>query len=765
MTTQKNTKINFDTKSQLAKLIATENITIQHNNVKTASFDTVNRILTLPIFKVESGDVYDMLIAHECSHALYTPTDGWKSICDDNELRSYVNVLEDTRIDKLIQKKYPGVVKNYLNGFDIMEKQGFFGTKGKDINTDFMLIDKVNLRSKSSNRLPFIFSKEDQKWLQLVDDLKTFDDVVELAKNMLNWQKKRIESLKKLPDFDSHPITKNYDLNGEEDFIDSDNESQDTMDNNNSNDDAGEEQENSGDKNNESGDDQDDDNEANTFNSNGAGGKAGTDKDKLVAVTEKIFEEEKQKLTDDSTSFNYFNLPEAKLKNVIVSSKDWVNTWKKYQFADTRGDYRKEYINWLKDDYKKFKNDNKKTVMYLVKEFEMKKSATAYKRASTDKTGVIDPLKLKDYKFSDDIFKRLTIVPNEKNHGMMMLLDWSGSMCDVLQNTIEQLMNLVWFCQKINIPYEVYLFTSEMHGSDYSKEKYTYDDKGDKINITSPSWNYKHGDGLFGDFNLINIASHKMKKTELDESLTYLYHAGQYYNERYTRDWRNNYETYKGDRFSIPNEYSLGTTPLNEALVVMNKLVPLYKKKYNIEKMTFITLTDGASNSNYGCDVINNDGTTLRVKSNRSSSNPVITIGRKQYKSEDRFYGRMTNMLLNVLQQEHGINTIGFYVVKRLARTYDLESYIGDYKDWNHKQELIAKLKKSFTKEKMADVKKDGYNRYFILNGKTMAVENTDLTNVNSDMKASKIKAIFSKSMKGRIASRSLLNKFIEEVA
>ena len=313
----------------------------------------------------------------------------------------------------------------------------------------------------------------------------------------------------------------------------------------------------------------------------------------------------------------------------------------------------------------------------------------------------------------------------------MMLLDWSGSMCDVLQNTIEQLMNLVWFCQKINIPYEVYLFTSEMHGSDYSKEKYTYDDKGDKINITSPSWNYKHGDGMFGDFNLINIASHKMKKTELDESLTYLHHAGQYYNERYTRDWRNNTETYKGDRFSIPNEFSLGTTPLNEALVVMNKLVPLYKKKYNIEKMTFITLTDGASNSNYGCDVINNDGTTLRVKSNRSSFNPVITIGRKQYKSEDRFYGRMTNMLLNVLQKEHGINTIGFYVVKRLARTWDLESYIGDYKDWNHKQELIAKIKKSFTKEKMADVKKDGYNRYFILNGKTMAVENTDLTNVS----------------------------------
>jgi len=32
--------INLDSKSILAKLIATENIQVQHNKVKTASFDT-----------------------------------------------------------------------------------------------------------------------------------------------------------------------------------------------------------------------------------------------------------------------------------------------------------------------------------------------------------------------------------------------------------------------------------------------------------------------------------------------------------------------------------------------------------------------------------------------------------------------------------------------------------------------------------------------------------------------------------------------------
>jgi len=219
MDTQKQSNINFDIKSQLAKLIATENIEVQHNKVKTASFDTLNRILTLPLFKQQSGDVYDMLIAHECAHALWTPTDGWAKLKDDNELRSYVNVIEDCRIDKMIQKKYPGVVKNYINGFEILDKQNFFGIKDKDINKDLMLIDKINLFYKSSKRLPIHFSFVDKKWLGKIDNLKSFDDVVDLAKSLLNWQKKQVEQMKKLPDFDNHSISKIYKLNDDDGYM------------------------------------------------------------------------------------------------------------------------------------------------------------------------------------------------------------------------------------------------------------------------------------------------------------------------------------------------------------------------------------------------------------------------------------------------------------------------------------------------------------------------------------------------------------------
>ena len=74
--------------SELLEIIPNEHLSFLEGFDETASFDTLNRILTLPLFKQQSGDVYDMLIAHECAHALWTPSDGWKSIADDKELRT-----------------------------------------------------------------------------------------------------------------------------------------------------------------------------------------------------------------------------------------------------------------------------------------------------------------------------------------------------------------------------------------------------------------------------------------------------------------------------------------------------------------------------------------------------------------------------------------------------------------------------------------------------------------------------------------------------
>ena len=297
--------LNIDTKSQLAKLIATENITVQQNNVKTASFDVVNRILTLPIFKTDSKDVTDMLVAHECAHALYTPSNGWKKIADDDELRSYVNVLEDCRIDKKIQKKYPGVVTNYINGFEILNRQNFFGLKDKDYNKDLMLIDKINVFYKSSKKLQFAFSNTDNLWLKQVDSLKSFSDVIKLAKKMLEWQKKEINKLKKLPDFDNHILVENYNLNNaENDSKDSKDGEGDEGDDSNE---EGKDKQEAPDGKSESESNQDkpavgDKTAKDDKNSNGSGAVGAGGDVALGSITNNWFEGHKEKLLDQSKS-------------------------------------------------------------------------------------------------------------------------------------------------------------------------------------------------------------------------------------------------------------------------------------------------------------------------------------------------------------------------------------------------------------------------------------------------------------------------------
>ena len=287
------------------------------------------------------------------------------------------------------------------------------------------------------------------------------------------------------------------------------------------------------------------------------------------------------------------------------------------------------YYQELKKDFTKHKNEMKKTVMYLVKEFEMKKSATAYKRALTDKTGIIDPLKLKNYKFSDDIFKRLTILPNEKNHGMMMLLDWSGSMQDCLMKTVDQLLNLVWFCQKIRIPYDVYFFTSERGYSETEKQAFS--------NVI--------GEWKLDTFNLVNCVSHRMNKKQCDLALKTLYHMGAYFDNRYTRNWRNNQDAddyAKHDSYGIPSQYYLGNTPLNESLIYLDKLIPMFKKKYGIEKLTFITLTDGAGNYPRG-DIIGSTKSQYDDSEYRKTN--VYQIGKTKFVGRNNITEQFTVFL------------------------------------------------------------------------------------------------------------------------
>jgi hypothetical protein len=746
-------KVNIESKSQLAKLFATENLSVEHNNVKTASFDLENRIVTLPIFKKPSGDVYDMLTAHECSHALHTPMKAWSKL-EDPKYRAYVNVIEDTRIDKLIQKKYPGIVRNYVNAFEILTKDNFFGLKDKNINTDLMLIDKINMYYKSSKKLQFKFTKEEQSWVDKIDNIKTFTDVLKIAKQLYGYQEKQLEQLSKLPDFDNHPLAKNYKLDKNGKKIQVQNSEKDNGNNFESSLPEPKDSENKDSK------------DSNVGNPYGAGGDNVSVDTALDCITDKSFEQSVDKLLDKTKTYRYATIPEPNLKNALVSYDEFLkdmrdnnNNHFKKPLNDNMSNHDQyiKYWNWIKQDFLKFKKDSSKTVMYLVKEFEMKKAATAYKRATTDKTGVIDSLKLKNYKFSDDIFKRLTVLPNSKNHGMIMLLDWSGSMCDIMNKTVHQLCNLVWFCQKINIPFEVYLFKDVQNKKEDTKEYFKL----------------KNGNMFAEKSQLVNVASHRMKKTILHESLLHLYSMANYFNRNYSYSYDNIAE--KGYAIPVDQNYHLTSTPLNEAIIMCNKLIPLFQAKYKVEKLSFITLTDGESNSEISSYTVDNSKAYNKSTGGRYDAQTIIKDGKKTYTTPTSYEGRhynssrtaFTSSLLKILQSKYNVTTIGFYLTKRVNKN-SFSQFIDEYNYKDGKYQGLnpnfEKLRKQFLKDKVLEISKDGYNSYYVVNAKDMNIENTDLSTLNSGNTTSEIKRIFTKSMKNRLYSRVLLNKFIEQI-
>ena len=159
-------------------------------------------------------------------------------------------------------------------------------------------------------------------------------------------------------------------------------------------------------------------------------------------------------------------------------------------------------------EWKRKEND---TISFMVKEFEMKKSADTYARTSIAKTGVIDTNKLHSYKYNDDIFRKLAITPTGKNHGFVMVLDWSGSMAANLESTMKQLFSLTMFCKRVQIPFDVYLFRT------LSYEESMY------VRAKGGCFTYKNGDLEMENFKLRNILSSRMNTATFNKAMECLW--------------------------------------------------------------------------------------------------------------------------------------------------------------------------------------------------------------------------------------------------
>ena len=172
-------------KSTLAKLLAEEDIFVVHKKMDTAYFNAKSRELGLPIWKDEemTKDIYDLMVCHEIAHALWTPLDMLEKAQVRKINHSFVNIVEDARIERMVQDRYPGSVAVFNRGYRDLTAKDFFGIADKDVS-ELNLIDRINLFFKKQK---VEFTAEEKVWVKRVAETKTPDDVLDLAEELYAW--------------------------------------------------------------------------------------------------------------------------------------------------------------------------------------------------------------------------------------------------------------------------------------------------------------------------------------------------------------------------------------------------------------------------------------------------------------------------------------------------------------------------------------------------------------------------------------------------
>jgi len=747
-------------KSTIAKLMSEEDIHVVYKQMDTAYFNPKDRELGLPIWDETktTADIEDLMVCHEIAHALWTPLDMLEKAQVRKINFSFVNIVEDARIERKVQDKYRGSVAVFKRGYRDLTALDFFGIGDKDVSK-LNLIDRINLFFKKQD---VEFSAEEQVWVDRVANTKTPEDVLDLAEELYKWME---ENESETDNHDTGEDIGTPDPSGEKGESKSPEGSgeENNEGNDNGNNDSKSDADESGSdveskSGNGSGEDEIDETSKDNFkDSNPEGGTQSSAGSAPVATTDTGSGIDSLR-DKDAKDRVYGRIPDTSKLDLVVSYEKLLSDFKKVIVRNTSKEIdpcwtaHARYVESVLTQLDTMKKESKKTVAYMVKEFEMKKSADAYARAAVSKTGSLDMGKLHTYKYNDDVFKKVTTLPGATNHGMVMVLDWSGSMAENLEGTVSQLFNLIWFCRQTRIPFVVYAF-SDQYGSHYDTRR-------------STNWeNFKSGDIILRKMNLLTLFSSNMNiKEEMEMMHNCL---------MVSKQW-SFCKLNVGYPIRFPRELNLGGTPLNEAIIAMMDIVPKFKADTGVQKVNTIFLTDGAATSLEGVYTYKLNRETGEHSKDATSCNQywndksfMITDPKtnKTYEVSNK-YAVATDTFLEILKNRvDGMNVVGFFIAgKGKSGKVDKRTLIGLLREDSYEQ--IMEKVKFINKEKYLAISQAGYDEYYILpGGNSLMTENDVLGDELIGASKSKLKAAFGKSMAGKISSRQLLNKFVKLVA
>lgn len=361
--------------------------------------------------------------------------------------------------------------------------------------------------------------------------------------------------------------------------------------------------------------------------------------------------------------------------------------------------------------YDKFKTTVSKQVGHLVQQFELKKAAEVYARRRITKTGYIDVNKIAQYKIKDDIFKRNIKVSEGQNHGMIMLLDWSRSMLhgSTIHHSLDQVMQLVMFCRSVGIPYRVYAFSDRDRGytNDYMKK-------------------FKNHNGDF--VSLLEFFSNDMSLAEHNEMMAYITSR------------------------AVLASYRLTYTPLAPAILAMRKVIPTFKAKYNVQKLNFITFTDGANTS----QVVYSTHKTGSIYARDTVLNKNFVVTRDNGKD---LVINEVNAFYSIIKERFNCTVTTFFVTNSLSNDCIRWSGVStNYVD------TLNKIRPAFKSKGFAMITGYGRDAIYFVNSSILKTSELNLEKVTSDMTPSAIARNIRNGAKSSLKNKILIEKFADSI-
>ena len=712
----------------VANLLAGEDLHVVRSNVSTAVFNIQTRELTIPNWDDLSHEVEQMLIAHEVGHALYTSMEYAHALRDNAmtqfpQAMSYCNIIEDARIERLIKAQYPGLRKVFGTGYAELNQKDFFKLANENV-ASFNLIDRINLYFKLGSLVNGLsFTKDEYVFIDRIKSAMTIEDVIRIARDVYDYS--LTQQQKELTQSEKHSTDVNW-LNADDDTSESFDYDSDTQESDLDESESNNSMNQKSDSESESGD---------SFDSDASMSSAHNgDDSNLESKTADAFN---SSLNDHLSNIEklYFSLNNTCAIDIVPFKTV-------YETASTVSAYA-YYIMpmtekaWAENDT--FIRSMQTDIAFMVKEFRQKQSASNYAKNTISKTGSLNANKLWAYQLSDNLFKSVTVTHNGEKHGVMFLLDWSSSM-DPMEKTIDQLVNLVAFCRAIQIPFQVLAFRSYM-------------DKDDTVPDV-PVESGTHGHIVFShdSVQLLELFNHTMTKSEYSNAIALLRCR------------------------QVERAYPLSETPLNQALVYMLNYLPQFKKRYQIEKLVFVTLTDGQSGHST-FKKYHEEPYGSSEESCKYGSHTFLKYKNKTYKVYEHTSMTITLALMNIIKDNIHCTNIGFYLCTQYNSINAIASYLRRYlRVLEHTQRLM-KVEKidyySMQNDMTVNIKRSderfcsfpvhGYDKYFFIG----AMPNTQ-SDKELNIKKTTTRVIASNFLtycKQKRSSRVLLSNIIAAIA